>query len=66
MRDAFKVELPLRELFESPSIATLSEAIERQRGEKQKAEEDVAKLLAMVDQMSDEEAKALLQKKKVE
>jgi acyl carrier protein len=66
MRDTFKVELPLRELFESPSIATLSETIAKQRGEKQRAEEDVAKLLAMVDQMSDDEAKALLQKKKVE
>lgn len=64
MRDIFKVELPLRELFESPTIATLSESIEKQRSEKQKADEDVAKLMKMVEQMSDEEAKVLLEKKK--
>ena len=64
MRDTFKVELPLRELFESPSIATLSGAIEKQRSDKQKADESVANLLQMVDQMSDEDARKLLEQKR--
>jgi len=64
MRDQFTVELPLRELFESPTIATLSESIVKERSQKQQTDEDLAKLLEMVEQMSDEEAKALLEKKK--
>lgn len=66
MREAFKVELPLRELFESPNIATLSENITKEKAAKQQTEADVAQLLAMVEQMSDEEAKALLEKKRSE
>jgi hypothetical protein len=65
MRDTFKVELPLRELFESPTVATLYESIEKERSEKKKSEKDVSKLLEMVQQMSDEEAKTLLDEKKV-
>ncbi len=64
MRERFAVELPLRELFESPTIATLSEGIEKEKAAKQQTEADVAQLLAMVEQMSDEEAKALLEKKR--
>lgn len=64
MREHFTVELPLRELFESPTIATLSENIAKEKAAKQQTEADVAQLLAMVEQMSDEEAKALLERKR--
>lgn len=64
MRESFKVELPLRDLFESPTIATLSESIAKSREEKEESAQDVADLLKMVEQLSDEEAKELLEKKK--
>ena len=64
MRETFKVELPLRDLFESPTIATLSESIKKSREAKQESAQDVADLLKMVEQLSDEEAKALLDTKK--
>ncbi|MFZ5515899.1 MAG: SDR family oxidoreductase [Candidatus Zhuqueibacterota bacterium] len=64
MRETFKVELPLRELFESPTIATLSGTIETSRQAKQQGAQDVADLLKLVEQLSDEEARALLDKKK--
>ncbi len=64
MRDTFKMELPLRELFESPNIATLSEGIEKQKQSKQSQDDEVARLLQMVGQMSDEEARAMLDQKK--
>src|SRR6185437_2159200 len=32
IRDAFKVEMPLRRLFESPTVAGLAESIEQSRG----------------------------------
>ncbi len=34
LREAFKVEVPLRSLFESPTVATLSESLSKFRGER--------------------------------
>jgi len=64
MRDIFKVELPLRNLFESPKVATLSEIIEKSRSDKMKIDTDVSALLQLVEQMSDDEARAVLDSKK--
>ncbi len=47
MRETFRVELPLRVVFEAPTVAQLSAEIERL-------------LLAKLERMSDDEAESIL------
>jgi hypothetical protein len=60
LRETFQLDLPLRVLFESPTVAQLSETVARavsSPGEN----DDVSRLLAeMVGQMSDEEVQKLV------
>jgi amino acid adenylation domain-containing protein len=69
VRSAFKVELPLRNLFEFPVVADLAASIvEFQRKSEAKApqvitrntDRDAQDLLAKMDQLSDEQVEALL------
>jgi len=71
LRETFEVDIPLRRLFEKPTIAELAQAIsEKQLSGNQFAEEkivklsrsgkDMAQLLAELDQLSDEQARAML------
>ncbi len=74
LREAFRVEVPLRVLFDDPSIATLAKYLEQARQSIQeeievdmlyipplsRGESDVDQLLAMLEQLSDEEVLALL------
>ncbi|MFQ5610897.1 MAG: amino acid adenylation domain-containing protein [Anaerolineae bacterium] len=59
MRDAFRVELPLRALFENPSIAQLASTIEQAEVE-QADSETLAEILAELEQLSEEDARARL------
>ncbi len=71
LREAFEVDIPLRRLFEKPTIAELAQAISeketavgRPAEEKierlSRSEKDMAQLLAELDQLSDEQARAML------
>jgi amino acid adenylation domain-containing protein len=59
IRAAFQVELPLRSLFEKPTIAELAFAITQSRGGTARAEE-IDRILANIESLSDEEAQQLL------
>jgi len=59
LRAAFEIELPLRSVFESPTIARLASAIEqRQSGDVD--EEEKYQILAELNQLSEEEVRLLL------
>jgi acyl carrier protein len=71
VREEFEVELPLRDFFESPTVAGLAAAIERARGTQTgwqptriealpRGEQSLDELLAELDQLSDEDAQSLL------
>jgi acyl carrier protein len=69
LREAFQVELSAQRLFEAPTIAQLSEAIdlELQKVQAEQAQEDeerLAKLLEMVETLTDEEVAEILEKEK--
>jgi amino acid adenylation domain-containing protein len=59
VRSAFQVELPLRRLFESPTIERLAEAILNDREERARVEH-TAELLLKLATLSDEEAAQLV------
>jgi acyl transferase domain-containing protein len=60
LREALTVELPVTALFETPTVAGLSKAVARARGEE--TEEDLEALLAFVEGLSPEEALEALER----
>jgi amino acid adenylation domain-containing protein len=65
IRHVFHVEIPLQHFFDAPTVAELARIIE-QRKLNQIDSEALDVLLRKLDQMSEDEAKALLAKKKQE
>ncbi|HEX6184597.1 MAG TPA: non-ribosomal peptide synthetase [Pyrinomonadaceae bacterium] len=60
VRDEFGVALPLRTIFERPSVAMMAEAIEETGAAQSEADE--LDVLALVEQMPEEELNALLER----
>jgi amino acid adenylation domain-containing protein len=60
VREAFEVELPLRKIFEKPSVAGLAEALLEDEGERKRIER-TAELLLKLSQLSDDETDSLLE-----
>jgi acyl carrier protein len=58
LRNAFELELEVHILFTEPTVAALARAVDERRDPDEDAE--LAALLAEIDSLSDEEAKALL------
>jgi len=57
--DTFRVEVPLRSLFESPTVADMAVVITKNQANKA-GHEDLTRMLSELENMSDEEAQRLL------
>jgi amino acid adenylation domain-containing protein len=57
--NTFHVEVPVRALFEAPTVADMAEVI-TQNGAKKAKQEDLTRILAELEALSDEEAQHLL------
>jgi acyl carrier protein len=61
VRKSFQVEVPLRALFDAPTIAEMTKAI-LARQAKQERKDDLAEMLSRVKQLSPNEVRAMLEK----
>jgi acyl carrier protein len=60
IRNSFQVELPVQQLFETPTVTQLAESIEKERGALAQDDTSLAEVLSMVEEISDEEVRRLL------
>ncbi|HED10467.1 MAG TPA: acyltransferase domain-containing protein [Caldithrix abyssi] len=62
MRERFKVDVPVKSLFENPTIAGVAVQIEQARSTTEKQEDMLSDMLSKVENMSEEEIKAMLKR----
>jgi NAD(P)-dependent dehydrogenase (short-subunit alcohol dehydrogenase family)/acyl carrier protein len=65
LRDAFQVEVPVRDLFDAPTVALLAEKIEQARRLEERDVERIDEMLQLVEQLSEDEIEALLARQEI-
>jgi acyl transferase domain-containing protein/acyl carrier protein len=60
VRETLRVEVPLRSVFEEPTVAALAEKVERLRRDSSAEVTTIAETLELVEQLSEEELRTLL------
>jgi len=64
VRESLSVELELRQLFETPTVAQIAEAIETSEAEATVDRTRIAELIKRINELSDDEVKELLELKR--
>lgn len=64
LRDSFEVDVPLRRLFDTPTVAGLAETVARQRQERE--EQEVRGLLARLDTLDESEIEEELKSRAIQ
>ena len=65
IRDFLQIELPVRRLFEHPTVAEMAQAIDRDPQQREKAEA-AAELLTKLDELSEEQLEKMLDERALE
>jgi hypothetical protein len=61
LRDAFAIDLSVESLFDAATVAGLATVVERLRGTEEGESDQMAELLDLVEGLSDDEVRAMLE-----